>query len=425
MQRYTLFIICKRKKGFLLRCARFFVTLSPKFITKMKRIINQWMIAAGGVMLLLLAASCTNKKFCINGDITDAADSTLYLEHMSLNGAIAIDSVKLDETGHFSFSGEAPEAPDFYRLRIGGQIINVAIDSTEQICIKASYPTMTARYEVTGSQDCEKIQELAQLQLALQSLTDNIASNMELNYNEVSDSIQKVLNEYKESVKLNYIFKEPAKAYAYFALFQTVRLGNMNALIFNPRTNEQDVKVFAAVATSWDSYYPDSERGKNLHNIAIEGMKNIRILRAQREQTINAEKVSYTGVLDIALPDNRGAIRHLNAMTGQVVLLDFHVFSSEESTARVMQLRELYNKYHARGFEIFQVSLDPDEHFWKTSTAALPWICVRDENSLNSKYLQLYNVQGIPTFYLIDKTNTLYKRDAQVKDLDKEIEGLL
>ena len=154
-------------------------------------------------------------------------------------------------------------------------------------------------------------------------------------------------------------------------------------------------------------------------------MKNIRILRAQREQTIDAQKVSYTGVLDIALPDNHGAIRHLNAMTGQVVLLDFHVFASEESTALVMQLRELYNKYHARGFEIFQVSLDPDEHFWKTSTAALPWICVRDENSLNSKYLQLYNVQGIPTFYLIDKTNTLYKRDAQVKDLDKEIEGLL
>ena len=376
-------------------------------------------------LVLLMTAGCANKKFNITGDITEAKDSTLYLEHMSLSGAVAIDSVKLDETGHFSFSGDAPEAPEFYRLRIGGQIINVAIDSTEQIGIKAAYPTMTARYEVSGSAECEKIQELALLQLGLQSLTDNIANNMELSYSEVSDSIQRVLNEYKESIKLNYIFKEPAKAYAYFALFQTVRLGNVNALVFNPRTNEQDVKVFAAVATSWDTYFPGSERGQNLHNIALEGMKNIRILRAQREQTIDADKVSYTGVLDIVLPDNHGATRHLNAMTGKVVMLDFHVFASEESTARIMKLRELYNKYHDRGFEIFQVSIDPDEHFWKTSTAALPWICVRDADGINSKYLQLYNVQQIPTFFLIDKTNTLHKRDVQIQDIDREIQSLL
>ena len=28
-----------------------------------------------------------------------------------------------------------------------------------------------------------------------------------------------------------------------------------------------------AFGTSWDTYYPGAERGKNLHNIAIEGMK--------------------------------------------------------------------------------------------------------------------------------------------------------
>ena len=33
--------------------------------------------------------------------------------------------------------------------------------------------------------------------------------------------------------------------------------------------------------TSWDTYYPGAERGKNLHNIAIEGMKDIRIIENQ------------------------------------------------------------------------------------------------------------------------------------------------
>ena len=90
-----------------------------------------------------------------------------------------------------------------------------------------------------------------------------------------------------------------------------------------------------------------------------------------------------------------------------------------------MQMREIYNKYHGRGLEIYQISLDPDEHFWKTQTAALPWISVRDRDGLQSRNLALYNIQSIPTFFLIGRDNTLKKRDAQISNLDAEIEALL
>lgn len=186
------------------------------------------------------------------------------------------------------------------------------------------------------------------------------------------------------------------------------------------------MKVFAAVATSWDTYYPGAERGKNLHNIAIEGMKDIRIIENQMaQQKINASKVQVNGCIELALQDNQGQIRRLSDLKGKVVLLDFHAFASSESTKRIMMLRELYNKYHAAGLEIYQVSVDPDEHFWKTSTAALPWISVRDENGIQGKSLTLYNVQSIPTFFLIDRNNTLQARDAQIKDLDAAIKNLL
>ena len=62
---------------------------------------------------------------------------------------------------------------------------------------------------------------------------------------------------------------------------------------------------------------------------------------------------------------------------------------------------------------------------WKTQTAALPWISVRDPQGLQSKNLALYNVSSLPTFFLIDRTNTLQKRDAQIKDLDAELQVLL
>lgn len=387
--------------------------------------ISKTLSALAVSLMMLGAVSCSNKKFEVSGNITDAKDSLLYFENMSLNGAVVVDSTKLDADGNFSFAVDAPSAPEFYRLRIAGQIINVAADSTEHVTIKAAYPTMASQYEVSGSDECAKIKELAIGQMALQATINNIVRNTNLNDDVMRDSIRVILAQYKEGVKNNYIFKEPMKAYAYFALFQTIALGYENVLVFNPRSNEDDVKVFAAVATSWDTYYPKAERGLNLHNIAIEGLKNIRIMKAEQQQTVDPSKVEYTGVIDIALPDNKGNIRKLSSLKGKVVMLDFHLFETKESTARIMQLRELYNKYHAQGFEIYQVSIDPDEHFWKTSVAALPWICVHSDDGLNAAELGMYNVRDIPTYFLIDKNNVLQKRDVQIKDIDAEIKALL
>lgn len=387
--------------------------------------ISKTLSALAVSLMMLGAVSCSNKKFEVSGNITDAKDSLLYFENMSLNGPVVVDSTKLDADGNFSFAIDAPSAPEFYRLRIAGQIINVAADSTEHVTIKAAYPTMASQYEVSGSDECSKIKELAIGQMALQATINNIVRNTNLNDDVMRDSIRVILAQYKEGVKNNYIFKEPMKAYAYFALFQTIALGYENALVFNPRSNEDDVKVFAAVATSWDTYYPKAERGLNLHNIAIEGLKNIRIMKAEQQQTVDPSKVEYTGVIDIALPDNKGNIRKLSSLKGKVVMLDFHLFATKESTARIMQLRELYNKYHAQGFEIYQVSIDPDEHFWKTSVAALPWVCVHSDDGLNAAELGMYNVRDIPTYFLIDKNNVLQKRDVQIKDIDAEIKALL
>ena len=281
---------------------------------------------------------------------------------------------------------------------------------------------MASNYTVSGSDNCEKIRELALKQMDLQAKAIALQSNTDLGIVKANDSIQTLIDAYKNEVKRDYIYKEPYKAYAYFALFQAIG----NYLIFNPRNNKEDIKAFAAVATSWDTYYPHAERGQNLHNIAIEGMKNQRIVEAQNADIqVDASKVQEAGVLDIALLDNKGVQRRLTDLKGQVVLLDFHIFAMNESPERIITLRELYNKYHAQGFEIFQVSLDPDEHFWKQQTAALPWINVRDEDGINSSRLMMYNIQAVPDFFVIDRGNNLVKRAAQIKDLEAEIKKLL
>lgn len=388
----------------------------------MKQSLTHLPALVAAALMAVGLASCDNKKFRVDGTITDAKDSVLYFENMSLDGPVAIDSVKLGDDGAFRFSEKSPEAPEFYRLRIAGQIINLSVDSTETITVKAAYPTMATGYTVEGSPECATIKELALKQIDLLGRVLAVERNNTLGFDQTRDSVARMIEAYKHEIKLNYIFKAPMRPSSYFALFQT--LGSR--LIFDPRESEDDIKAFAAVATSWDTYHPNSIRGKNLHNIAIQGMRNVRIVRNQRAaQAIDASKVNTTNIIDIALLDNKGQARRLTDLKGKVVMLDFHVFGADGSTKRIMQMRDIYNKYHGRGLEIYQISLDPDEHFWKTQTAALPWISVRDPQGIQSNNLVLYNVRSIPTFFLIDKTNTLRKRDAQVKDLDAEIQALL
>lgn len=376
-------------------------------------------ILIGAVAVLALTA-CNEKKFHVEGNISNAKDSVLYFENIGLAGPEVLDSAKLGDDGSFSFSGQQPEAPEFYRLRIKDQIISLSIDSTETVTVKAQWPQMASQYEVSGSEDCQTIKELALKQMDLQQRAINVSRNEALSVDQVNDSILSMIRQYKDEVKRKYIFPTPGKPSAYFALFQT--LGNM--LIFNPQSDRDDIKVFAAVATSWDSYWPTAERGKNLHNIAIEGMKNVRIADAGNARTIDASKVKEAGLIDIALQDNKGQTRHLTDLNGKVVLLDFHVFATNESPARILLLRELYNKYHAQGLEIYQVSLDPDEHFWKQQTAALPWISVRETNA-NSTTLAIYNVQAVPEFFLIDRGNNIVGRSQTIKDVEQAIKNLL
>ena len=87
-----------------------------------------------------------------------------------------------------------------------------------------------------------------------------------------------------------------------------------------------------------------------------------------------------------------------------------------------MELRRLYNKFHAQGLEIFQVAVGTNEHFWKTSVAALPWVCVYDKTGTA---VSTYNVQAIPTYFILDRSCSPVKRDIQIKDIDAEIQALL
>ena len=372
---------------------------------------------------LTITACSSGPKFQVNGDVSGADGKMLYLEASGLEGIVPLDSVKLKGEGTFSFKQPRPESPEFYRLRIDDKIINFSVDSIETIQIKAPYVDFSTTYTVEGSENSNKIKELTLKQIRLQKEVDDLLAALRSNrmgHDVFEDSLATLLNNYKEDVKVNYIFAAPNTAAAYFALFQKLN----NYLIFDPLNNKDDVKCFAAVATSLNNAFPHAVRSKNLYNIVIKGMKNTRQPQAKALE-IPQEKIVETGIIDIALRDVKGNVRKLTDLKGKVVLLDFSVFQSPAGSPHNLMLRELYNEYAKQGLEIYQVSLDADEHYWKTAADNLPWVCVRDGNGVYSNNVAVYNVRQVPSIFLINRNNELKLRGEDIKDLEAAVKSLL
>ena len=372
--------------------------------------------------LTMLATACKDKgeQFEINGRIAEADGKTLYFEAVTLNGIEALDSTRLDEDGQFCFQGMRPFNPEFYRLRIDRQIVNLSVDSTETIHVEAELPDMGTDYEVEGSGNCQTLKEINNKLIALQQTIKDIANDKALTLGEQERLVHEKINLYKNEMKMHYIMENPASAPAYFALFQTVN----GSLIFNPISNPDDIKFVGAVATAWDANYPGTSRTENLHNIAIQGMKNTKRPTPVSLEDIDPGKISAAGIIDIELPDIHGKNRKLSDIRNKVVLLDFTAYSLPSSQERIMQMRGLYDKYSSLGFDIYQVSIDPDEHYWKTACEHLPWTCVYESRGEASGYLGSYLVRRLPTYFLIDRHGDLVARDEQIDDLEKAIREL-
>ena len=373
---------------------------------------------------LLLTTACQKQNtFTVEGTIKGAQDSTLYLYNRSLTGIVLLDSAVLDAEGTFSFSQQAPTGgPDLYVLRINSQWLNLSIDSTETVTINASMPGMAQNYTVSGSDNCEKIRLLSQKHSQLQQQVYAVEQDTRLMGQTMTDSLSRLIDQYKSDVIMNYIFQEPQSAYAYFALSQTLNhLYWATSPIF-VMEDSLDGRAYRAVATCWKEYYPQSERGQQLYNMVERNITSNRIAAARQQRLVDEEAIIVSDIIDLSLPDLRGNLRTLSELRGKVVLLDFHLFSTPESGERILKLRELYDRYHDRGLEIYQVSIDQDAHLWKQAVSSLPWIAVYDPAGESCTH---YNVQTLPEFFLIDRNNALQKRSTQIDNLEKELESLL
>jgi peroxiredoxin len=372
--------------------------------------------------LLGLFTACTGSDFTVTGIVADAEGLVLYFENVGISSVQTLDSVKLTAAGKFTFKRARPSYPDFYRLRLNNQWINFAIDSTETLTFAADAGTFATSYSVEGSENAKAIKTITLAQLDANQAIGKLRKERDGNL--LSDTayqtqIARVANEYKE-VARRYIYSTPMSTAAYFALFQQI-----DGLLFFDLYNKDDSKAYGAVATSFDHYYPGSARTRHLHNLALQSIKIIRQQRQASEAEnlpVNITEINY---LDIELPNLKDEKIALSSVAeGNVALINFTAYQSEWSAELNMDLAELHAEYGKRNLVIYQISLDADVHLWKNIASRLPWICVRDPESVYSQIAALYNVKQLPALFLLDKKGSL-KRIEDLNRLNDDVKKAL
>ena len=356
------------------------------------------------IIAVALLVACAPKSN-ISGSMTDAEGKTIYLEHTGLTATTLLDSAKLDAKGGFKFEIETPRYPDFYRIRLNNQFVVVALDSvTKRVGIVASAKDLN-NATIEGSEASLEIQRLRN-------------SNFELQRAAMEGDTAKVAQMLTAHKRLGQeiVLANPRSAAAYYAINQTI-----NGAYYMTPYSKEDLPFWNAVATAWDLHYAEYDRAKELKQSVLLAIGQQKASQISAENII--ENVTEEGFIDIILPNRIGETTKLSSLVGSIILVDFSAYAMEQASAHTLFLRELYATYHELGLEIYQISFDADKLLWLEQTRNIPWVCVRDEASIQSKYLITYNISELPTFFLMDKEGNILGRYNH-ENVEKEINRL-
>lgn len=374
--------------------------------------------------IALAVVSCKKgNDTVLKATIANASGEKVYLEEFGVSGVSVIDSAIVATDGTVSLAAPAVSEPTFYKATLLGnkEIIFVA-DSLECVSVTADAKATDWLGSIAFAEGSESammhsvVIKVADVQRDLNAL-GNSASMADDERTALVEKLNTEISDYKESVKKN-VFENPRSMVNYYALYQQV-----NGYSFFDITKPDDQVLFNAVATNLKVAYPRSERVKQLCNEALQ-VRAAQINNQKNEELLkSAVEVSSP---DLSMTDAQGNVQQLSSLRGKTVILQFWASYDEASRTYNKQLAKLYKKYKSRGLEIYQVSFDTSKVLWEDASTrdGIEWANVCDLMGEYSPALQIYNVQQIPSNYIIAPDGELIGKNLFGTRLDNKLAEL-
>ncbi len=363
------------------------------------------------VLLALLSLLWGCKKpnqFVIKGKITHAEQKMIYLDELLVTSTKPVDSVKIDKKGKFKFKHTA-SIPTFYLLKLSdSKFITLLVDSAETVSITADAVDFSTDYSIEGSEGSLLVQELNNKLNRTKQQLDSISSLFDFyqdspDYTQIKAQLTESYNRIMQKqidFSTDFIQKHPFSMASVLALYQ--KFDDNNYII-------RDLQSLKVAASALKSFYPQSEHVKALYANTLKLMKDESTAKFKKFLEEKAENSP-----DIVLPAPNGKEIKLSSLRGKYVLV--HFWSATDRGSRILNplLVEVYSKYHRKGFEIYQVSVDKNRYEWLDAIDKdrLSWTNVGDmEGSRNA--VIAYNIKEIPFNYLLDREGSVIAKNLK------------
>ena len=326
-------------------------------------------------------------------------------------------AASIDDKGNFSFLHASPSV-GFYRMKANEQnFAMLVLDSTQKIKLKADFKNIGNTYQVEGSEDTKIFLEFNNLGREIQQKTDSMQQAFQAQVGTLKMDSLKVIAINEE---FGAIYNKMIDAYQEkFAAMVTKYKSSLAVLAGIQQLNPNKyLNLYKEVDVALSAKYP---RCKYLINLK----KDISNFEAQSQKS---GKVVVGAVLpDFSLTTPEGKDLSLSSFKGKVVLVDFWASWCGPCRKENPHVLELYKKWHAKGFEIYGVSLDDDKQKWVKAieTDGLIWNHASDLKGWENKVAKQFGVDAIPFTILIDKDGKVLGKGIRGKELEDLVTNAL
>ena len=373
------------------------------------------LIAFAAAMLALVSCGSNAR---IDGTVADAASSEVIVKLLNSNRYEVLDTVKTDASGRFSYKLDVAEGqPEFvYVFYKDRKIASLLLEAGDKVSVASD---TLGRYSVEGSQESVKLAEVEKAYAAALMEFEALAKKMDAASDQAEfdqlakDMTQVYVAYYRDRVK--YVMENSQSLTVIPVFYQT--LGE-NLPIFYQNT---DAILFRNAADSLEAVYPDSKYVKALRKDAEIRFGYLEL----QERLLDAEEIGYP---EIELPGLDGKMRKLSDMDSRVVIICFwSAAQAQQNMFNIEFFKPLYEQYHKKGLDIYQVSLDVDKTLWATTVKGqnLPWTNVCDSRGAQSPYVALYNLSAIPAAFIIADGELVDGKVVDEASLKKLLNDLL